>query len=200
MSRHKEKDTVEHYRGLDVRALHRAGVLIAGWSGNWTWSRNGERLAEISIKVESQTCLRLSYQATSNGRTEAKDYEVQITWADCHLGGKRPWFACPSCGRRVAILLGGAVFACRQCRRLNYASQQVSQRDRAFERSWKLRHNLGVELGMYDFPAEYLSRPKGMHWQTFNRKIAELKQVEGRALADFEAVLASLERRLKALG
>lgn len=199
MSRYKEKSAVEDYLAFDVRALHRAGVFMTGWSGNWQWLRNGEKVAAIGVRVESLAGLRLNYEVTSEGRTEAKDYVVPVTWTACHLGGKRPWFGCPKCGRRVALLFGAAVFACRHCWHLNYASQQSSKRDRAFEHSWKLRHSLGMVVGMYDCPAEDLPRPKGMHRRTFNRKISQLQQVEARALADSDAVLANIERKLSAL-
>ncbi|WP_260456030.1 hypothetical protein [Pseudomonas baetica] len=200
MSRRKEKDATEDYRALDVRALHRAGVLVAGWSGNWQWSRNGGVRAKIGVTVESLTRLHLCYQATSRGQVEAKDYVVPVVWTSCHLGGSRPWFSCPSCGRRVAKLYGGVVFACRHCWRLNYASQQVSTRDRAADRSWSLRRRLGCDEGFLSMPAEYICKPKGMHWRTFNRKIALLKQVDAGALADAEAMLASIDRRLGTLG
>jgi hypothetical protein len=48
-------------------------------------------------------------------------------------------------------------------------------------------------------PAEYIHKPKGMHWRTFNSKMAQLKQVEDTALADTQAVLAGIERKLTAL-
>lgn len=54
------KDSTENYRTLDVRALHRGGVLVVGWSGNWHWSRNGEIHASIGVTVESLTYVVLS--------------------------------------------------------------------------------------------------------------------------------------------
>lgn len=198
MSRRKEKDTTEDYQALDVRVLHRAGALVVGWSGNWQWSRNREVRASIGVTIESLTRLRLRYQVTTRGQADAKDYVVPLEWIPCHLGGSRPWFSCPSCGRRVAKLYGGAVFACRHCWRLNYASQQTSRRDRAADRSWNLRRALGCDEGFLSIPAEYIHKPKGMHWRTFNCKIAQLKQVEDTALADTQAVLAGIERKLAA--
>ena len=146
------------------------------------------------LTVESLIRLRLSYQATAWGQVEAKNYPVPVVWTPCHLGGCRPWFSCPCCGRRVAKLYGGAVFACRHCWRLNYASQQASKRDRAADRSWNLRRLLGCDEGFLFIPAECIRKPRGMHWRTFNRKIALLRQVEACALADIQAVLASIER------
>ena len=196
MSRDKEKAATEDYRALDVRALHRAGSLAAGWSGGWTWRQRGEVIATIGLEVESQTRLRLRYQLTTGGKVQSKDYPVLIAWTPCHLGGNRPWFLCPCCGLRVAKLYQRGVFACRHCQRLNYASQQASKRDRAADHSWKLRGALGCDSGFMCLPAEFIRKPKGMHWRTFKRKIDQLQGVDARALTDTGAVLASLERRL----
>lgn len=200
MSRAKEKDATEDYRALDVRGLHRAGVLSSGYSCSWEWKRRGAVVASIGIEAESRDCLRLRYRLTRNGQAEAKDYPVPIIWTPCHLGGARPWFLCPCCSRRVAILYGGAVFACRHCRRLNYASQQANKRGRAAERSWDLRLALGCNEGFLSTPAEYICKPKGMHWQTFQRKLEQLKLVDARALSDTGAVLASIERMIGIAG
>ena len=196
MSREREKNTVEDYRDLDVRDLQRDGVLVAGWRGNWRWSRNGEVRASIGLEVENLERVRLRYNVTIQGHTEAKDYHVRVTWTPCHLGGKRPWFLCPCCGRRVAKLYSFGVFACRHCLRLNYRCQQVKKRDVASDRSFKLRHALGCEEGFLSVPAECIPKPKGMHWRTFDRKIERLKTVDARALGDAIAILDSFERRL----
>ena len=198
MSRAKEKDATEDYRTLDVRALHRAGVLVPGWSGGWHWTRRREKVADINIQVEGKHRLRLRYRVTTRGEAEARDYPLAVTWTPCHLGGVRPWFLCPCCSRRVAILYGGAGFACRHCRSLNYASQQASKRDRAADRSWDLRRALGCTEGFLSTPAEYIRKPKGMHWRTFFRRIDQIKRLDARALSDTGAMLASIERRIRA--
>jgi hypothetical protein len=51
--------------------------------------------------------------------------ELVFTWP--HFGGKRAWFACPQCGRRVGMLyqpLAGDPWACRRCHALAYRSSQ----------------------------------------------------------------------------
>ena len=62
---------------------------------------------------------------------KSTEQRVSITWTNCHVGGRRPWFTCSAhtngryCGRRVAVLyLAGESFACRKCYGLAYASQQ----------------------------------------------------------------------------
>jgi len=198
MSRAKEKCATEDYRALDVRALHRAGVLVAGWSGNWRWSRQGKVVASIGLAAESRERLRLRYRATKAGQSEEKDYPVSITWTPCHLGGERPWFLCPCCGHRVARLYGSTMFACRHCLRLNYRSQQANKRDRATDRSFDLRRALGCDEGFLIRPAEFIRKPKGMHWRTFERKVEEIKHVDARALASAASMLGIIERKVSA--
>jgi len=188
------KAATEDYRTLDVRTLQRTGVLTPGWRGGWQWSRNGETSASIGLETESRDSVRLRYQVKTQGQAEAKDYPVPITWTPCHLGGERPWFCCPCCNRRVAKLYGGVMFACRHCLRLNYAIQQANKRDVPCDRSWKLRRALGCDEGFLSLPAEFIRKPKGMHWRTYYRKIEQLKQVDARALAEAGAMLASIQR------
>lgn len=190
------KRTTEDHRALDVRKLHRADVLVAGCSCSWEWSRRGEVVASIGIEAESLECLRLRYRLTMNGQPEAKDYRVPITWTPCHLGGNRPWFRCPCCGRRVAKLYCYNLFACQHCLRLNYRSQQASKRDRPCDRSWDLRRALGCNEGFMSLPAEFIAKPKGMHWRTFERKVEQLKEVDARALAGAAAMLGIIERKV----
>jgi hypothetical protein len=151
-------------------------------------------VASIGIEAESVTRLRLRYRLTRNGQAESKDYPVQITWTPCNLGGNRPWFLCPCCGRRVAKLYSSNLFACLHCLRLNYRSQQACKRDRPCDRSWDLRRALGGDEGFLSLPAEFISKPKGMHWRTFNRKVEQLKEVDARALGAAQAMLAGIER------
>ena len=70
------------------------------------------------------------------------------------------------CGRRVAILYGGKVYACRHCYRLAYRCQREASDDRATRQADKLRDRLGWEAGILNGNG---CKPKGMHWRTFDR-------------------------------
>ncbi|VVP82157.1 hypothetical protein PS906_03240 [Pseudomonas fluorescens] len=46
MGRAKEKNSTDDYRSLDIRALHRAGLLRAGFAYKWVWKRTGELVGQ----------------------------------------------------------------------------------------------------------------------------------------------------------
>ena len=165
-------DTTEDYRAIDVRRWQRDGLLIPGNAFGWQWSRRGEVVASIQARAETGRVI-LSYRQRSDGG-EWKDerYPVYLDWTPCNLGGSRPWFLCPAvgCGRRVALLYGGAVFACRHCYRLAYPSQRETHDDRAARRADRIREKLSWEPGILNGNGW---KPKGMHWRTFDRLVAE---------------------------
>jgi len=166
------KSTTEYYRRLDVRALHKAGLLAAGHGGIWNWYSRGTLRASIHVQAEEGRVI-LSYQATENGERRDFDYSAFLSWTPCQYGGERPWFLCPArgCGRRVAILYGGAVFACRHCYRLAYESQRKRDYDRMAGRADNIRRRLGWPVGILNETPR--SKPKGMHWRTFKKLAAE---------------------------
>ena len=123
-------------RPLDVRKIHRAGCLTPGNWFTWQWSRNGEQTASIRMRIDGDRAV-LDYRNRSvnhnGGEWETMNYAVWLDWTPCTYGGRRAWWRCPAvgCWRRVAVLHGGRVFACRQCNHLAYASQREADNDRA---------------------------------------------------------------------
>ncbi|MFQ5643989.1 MAG: hypothetical protein ACE5FQ_09840 [Thiogranum sp.] len=163
------KDTTSDYRAIDIRRLHKEGLLTPHRSFGWQWSRNGEVLASVQIRTEQHRII-LNYRHRRNGEEwQDENYPVYLDWTPCNFGGQRPWFLCPArgCGRRVAILYGGGIFACRHCYQLAYASQRETPDDRAARRANKIRERLGWEPGILN-PKGW-EKPKGMHWKTFER-------------------------------
>jgi hypothetical protein len=123
----------------------------------------------------------------SNG-SKLVEQRVPLAWTRCHLGGSRRWFRCyafnggPLCGRRVAklYLRDAAVFACRHCCGLAYASQQEIPRHRAISRVQKIRIRLGGSANLLEpFPA----RPRGMHRMTYYRLSAQTMAAQERSIA-----------------
>ena len=165
-------DTTDDYRSIDVRRWRRDGLLSPHQSFGWQWSRHGEVVASIQVRTEPDRVI-LTYRHRSGGSDwQDESYPVCLDWTTCHLGGQRPWFLCPArgCGRRVAILYGGAIFACRHCYRLAYPSQRETDGDRAARRADRIRERLGWEPGILNGNG---LKPKGMHWRTFERLTAE---------------------------
>jgi hypothetical protein len=169
------KNTTADYLGLDVRLLQRKGCLVGGCNSTVTWSRNGETFASLKVRAE-ESRVTLSYRHSRNGEPwKSEEYSVELRWTRCNYGGTRVWFVCPAvgCTRRVAILYGGGIFACRQCYQLVYQSQREQPSDRALRRAQEIRMKLGGSGSMADmFPW----KPKGMHWRTYERLVDEAEQ------------------------
>jgi hypothetical protein len=184
---------------LDVRYLQRAGLLTPGRSITLNWSRNGEQVATIQARTEAEH-VTLIYRHKSGGNDwQPMDYPVRLEWTRCTLGGRRAWFRCPArgCGRRVAILYGGSIFACRHCYRLAYACQRETADDRAMRRADSIRERLGWQVGIANPRG---SKPKGMHWRTFERLTVEHDAFVGVSLAGMAARLGLIEGRLDSAG
>lgn len=187
------RSTTEDYRRLDVRALHRAGLLANGSSNRWNWYSRGTLRASIDVQAEAGRLI-LSYTTTSNGDRKDCRYPVLLSWTPCQYGGERPWFLCPSCRRRAAILYGGAVFACRHCYGLAYQSQRERDYDRLAGRADKIRRRLGWPVGILN-PTPW-TKPKGMHWRTFWRLTAEHNRLVGASLEGMSEHMNAVTRGL----
>ena len=127
-------------------------------------------------------CLQGGWRLHCNkdGSWRNMEYPVSITWTPCHYGGARAWFICPErgCGRRVAILYGGGVFACRQCYQLVYDSQRWTAHDRALAKAQRIRLQLGGSTSMFErFPR----KPEGMHRKTYERLRREEAEANARS-------------------
>ena len=177
----------EHLPALDVRELARRGRLYPGMRFSWAWSGNGESAGEISVQSGSDH-LRLIYTWTPHGaEPRSYDYPVRIDRTRCHYGASRPWFVCPRCHSRRAVLFGIASdgrFGCRYCMRLAYACEAESRIDRINRKTRRLEAKL-EEDGV---------KPKWMRWRTYERICARLDDLEGdwgvEAFARFAPLLA----------
>ena len=108
------KDTTSDCRALDVRRFQRDKLLTPGQSFSWNWSRHGETVASIQIRVGLDQII-LDYRHRSAGSDwHPMEYPVRIEWTGCTLGGRRAWFICPAigCERRVALLYLGSSGEC----------------------------------------------------------------------------------------
>jgi len=167
-----KKTTSAECQRVDVRYLHREGLLKPGYWFTLRWSRVGWETGSIRGAVignEKTEGVILTYRHRSGpgGEWEEVREPVPLTWTACNFGGKRPWFVCPSagCGWRVAILYGPErYFLCRHCYELVYESQRESGMYRALHKAQSIRERLGGSANMMEpFP----EKPRGMHWKTY---------------------------------
>src|SRR5215510_14371459 len=75
---------------------------------------------------------------------------IRLTFIAEPFGGRRIWFSCPECPRRVRFLFGGRShlnkaqrIACRRCMRLRYASECEGPERRWRRQMAKLEQRLG---------------------------------------------------------
>ncbi len=110
---------------------------------------------------------------TRDGRKHAQ--EIALTFTPCRFGGRRAWFACPSCGRRVGkVYLPCQMyygdrrvvwFRCRFCYDLTYLQRQ----DR--DKYWTFKHRAEriEERWLGEISEDWISKRKGQHRRTFNK-------------------------------
>jgi len=159
--------TTECFR-LDVRALRRAGEVRDGDAWRMTYRRPGQ----------PAECLELARRADELiVQFDSGDVRrVPIEDAPCRFGGERQWLRCIWCNGRAAVLyLVGHAFKCRRCAGLAYPSQLEQAHARAVRSHDKIKARL---IGPHG------TKPKGMHWRTFERLRAELER--RRQVADDE--------------
>ena len=164
----QSRDTTNNYRRLDVRRLQRSGFLKPGRTCSWKWEHDEETTETVKLQTEIDLLTLTHRYKLGNDDWKKKRFSIFLDWTSCHYGGKRAWFICshPGCWRRVAILYCGAVFACRHCYKLAYSCQRETALDRTTRRAEKIRSRLGWEEGILNLPS---GKPKGMHWNTFER-------------------------------
>lgn len=184
--RRGDRRTADDMRTLDVRRMARDGLLKPGTSCSWNWTRCGEVSASIEVMAAADGLIWLSYRQRDGGDWRESTYPVELDRTACHMGGERLWWRCPvvGCGRRVALLFAGNVFACRHCHQLTYASQSETPLDRAIRHLDRLRERLGWEPGFLNGMG---GKPKGMSWRVFARLQADYAGCVERVMADLKA-------------
>jgi len=167
------KRTTSESLPLDIRKIKRSGRLSPGQRFSWQWSRGGNVHASIGAEV-MEDCLILKY---THNKTDAVEQRITFSWTSCNYGGKRVWFICTHCGKRVAVLYsGGKYFACRGCCKLTYQSCNETAMDRKFRRANNLRDKIRAKPGCAN--PLLLFKPKGVHQTTWDKIRWEIMKIE----------------------
>jgi hypothetical protein len=98
----------------------------------------------------------------------------ELDWTAQRLGGERPWFLCPGCSRRCALLysVSGGHYSCRRCCKLAYASENETELARRVRR-WK-----AMKAHLVEDRSGLSTKPKHLHWRTFWRNQQKLLNSE----------------------
>ena len=173
------KATTEACVQVDIRKLVRDGLLKPGAEGSFS-----DRKSKYEVHIVSeQNRIRFQHGITMlAGFRRLVEDVVAIDWTGCHFGSARPWFLCPGCVKRVAILYGpkfkrdgsklpirNRTLKCRQCHHLSYPSQHEEWDRRMGRRAKKIWARIGGKYG---------NKPKRMHWRTYDRLVDEARYFE----------------------
>lgn len=129
------KLTVEECLCLSTRTLRIAAMAVGKLGIIWWTDRcSDKKVDSLAYTVEQFDCatksLRLQYRVND---TEDVWESVRLETTQPHWGGKRWWFRCPRCDRRVSKLyLRGRYFRCRNCHSLTYHSVQTGHSEERF--------------------------------------------------------------------
>ena len=199
--RFDKKTTTDECYSVDVRYLHREGLLKPRRWFTLQWSRAGGEAGSIRGEVEGsdrpeRVLLLFRYRSSLGAEWEDVQEPISLDWTYCNFGGERPWFICPGagCGQRVAVLYGPwKYFLCRHCYDLVYESQRETAIYRALHKAQAIRERLGGSANMTEsFP----EKPTGMHWKTYERLWWEHDEEEIKQLAGLREWLDGLKKKV----
>jgi hypothetical protein len=105
------------------------------------------------------------------------DYFVVVERTRCNYGGSRPWFLCPGCGDRRAVLFGhprGGHLGCRRCLKLLFLTECDDAFDRAIHKLRKIELRVCEPSTEIVGTAPVADKPKGQHWRTYDLQVTKL--------------------------
>lgn len=136
------RQTVEDCLSLDANKLAKWGYFKPGWrSGKLTWSRGQNETGSCGFytyinEVNASITFHYSYRDERHS-----DVKINLSWYSPGFGGRRYYFICPHCNRRMRTLhINGGEIACRICHNLTYESCNESHH---FDRLYK---NMALDL------------------------------------------------------
>ena len=169
--------TVDDYPCLDIRQLQRAGYLVPGHS-HTTQLIHDTYTESYTTRTTSDNTLIINCRV-GNKKANSVTYKFSFEQAPCNFGGKRSFFLCPHCGKRVCLIYCVDQWGCRHCHDLPYPCQGEKAEDRYTRQVNKIREKLGWEQGILN-PAG--NKPKRMHRDKFNRLVSKQEEYTSKIL------------------
>ncbi len=112
-----------------LRRLDDPRVVTAQAVERWTWSHGGGESASILVIAERGPWgprIRLRYKVDDTPVEEV----IEVLTTTPNYGGRRWWWQCPRCYRRVGVLFApGSRWRCRHCWRITYTSSNESHQN-----------------------------------------------------------------------
>ena len=153
---------------IDIRVLNKKGMLFPGASCQLTWkTEHDEGYTTIDCRAKKDR-LVIEYKYDGiNGDERMFQHVIDFDFTPCHFGGRRTWFLCPTCGKRVAVVYKFQWgYSCRHCCDLTYLSRSENKVNRLMQKAKMNRVRVG---GTGDVICSFPPKPKGMHWRTYWR-------------------------------
>lgn len=172
--RNPDRRIVEDALTIGLRPILRASARSGPkGAGILEWLKDGEQIASMGVAWDltdpDNAHVTLTFaRAAREGLEKELRQRIRLVSTIPNYGGRRWWMICPRSDRRAAKLhlpRGENEFASRQQWGLSYRSQRAADRDRPFDRLFKLQRSLNSPEGWH-FP---LIRPKGMWKRTYDR-------------------------------
>ena len=177
LSRHSTADTPLQERILLVALC----ILLTVPPGYFTPGAKAAIPQDSTVNLDAEMAVRLLIR-------EGDSYTDLLLSNVPGIDGKstRLYFHCPYCGKRVRYLYRRQEhYMCRNCAKLNYASQQKSGMD---EMRLKMERIVEKELGYTwwykDYPNACISdlwhipKPRYMRWKKYERLLKEFRQLQ----------------------
>jgi hypothetical protein len=166
---------------IDVRRWHTRGLFRPQANFLSHWLNGEDEPVSLRVRVESDFRVWLTYRVRLPNKRNWQQIKkmVSMIWDPCRFGGERPWFVCPNCDRRAAVLYLGGVrplsFSCRKCAGLKYESECKGTRLRLMRKAQKIRLKLG---GSSSLEEPFPEKPPGMHAKRYLRIREEAMNAE----------------------
>lgn len=136
---HRTRKRSYEFARLSASILPQLKQIPNGASFQRRWRVRGETILERRFTITNQAL-----------RVEGGQAEYLIPLENTQLTyGEHLWYRCPACNRRCGVLYHAGLFACRQCVKATYQSQNGSITDALADRIREKRQKLWPEMDSY---------------------------------------------------